>query len=153
MRNRLIIDRFKDVAIDFHRLNALRDFISDQKAQVCSERCVFYTDIFKKNDSQPMIIKKAMAFSHTLDNMSLYVLEKSRIVGNIASKPFSAPIFMEYSVDWIVDEIDTFEHRLGDVFYVDEKVKRDIKDCAVYWKGKTHQDQVKRTLTERVKKA
>ncbi len=153
MREDLIIDKYKSLSIDFYRINTLRDLISNQKAQLCSERCVFYTKIFQESHHQSMILKKAQAFEYTLDNMSLYVLNPSRIVGNTASKPFSAPLFMEYSVDWIVDEIDTFEHRSGDVFYVDDKVKQDVREVASFWKGHTHQDQVKRTLSKRVKTA
>jgi hypothetical protein len=38
-------------------------------------------------------------------------------------------------MDWLVDEIDTFSLRKGDVFEIDEKVKVDILSISDFWLG------------------
>ena len=153
MEHKLILNQWDQSAIDFDRLKGLKQLIQTQKASLCSERAIFYTKVFKENEEKPFIIRKALAFAYTLDHMTLYVLDDSRIVGNMASTPFAAPLFFEYSIDWIVDEIETFEKRTGDIFFVSEEVKQDVLKHAPYWKNRTHQDNVKSTLSEQVKTA
>lgn len=153
MKKALLLNIMDPSKVDTERIFDLRCEISSLEATLCSERARFYTKIFSENQDKPYIIRKALAFAYTLRNMSLYVLENSSIVGNIASKPFAAPIYFEYSVDWIVNEIDSFSLRNGDAFNVDESVKSDILHAANFWKGNTHQDNVKRNLSEEVKKA
>jgi pyruvate-formate lyase len=95
----------------------------DTKASLCSQRALLYTESFGQTENEPYILRKAKAFAHTLDHMSIFIEADSLIFGNMASKNFAAPIFPEYSMDWLVDEIDTFSLRKGDVFQVDERSK------------------------------
>jgi pyruvate formate-lyase/glycerol dehydratase family glycyl radical enzyme len=153
MEPTLIQAHWKLDAHDLKKLNQLKEHVFLQRATLCSERALFYTKVFLENQEDPYILKKAKAFAYTLQNMSLYVVEDSRIVGNIASKMFAAPIFPEYSIGWIRDELDTFEHRSGDVFYVDNQVKKDIVSIIPSWENQTHQDNVYSKLTSTIKEA
>lgn len=135
-------------SIDQERVERLRSFMANRKASLCSERALIYTDSFKQTEKDSYILRKAKAFAKTLEEMTIYVQDDSLIFGNQASKNFAAPVFPEYSIDWIVNEIDTFEKRDGDVFYVDESVKNDIKSIQSYWHGRTHEDKVKATIPE-----
>ncbi|PKM64840.1 MAG: pyruvate formate-lyase [Firmicutes bacterium HGW-Firmicutes-20] len=123
------------------------------KASLCSQRALLYTESFKQTENEPYILRKAKAFAHTLDYMSIFIEADSLIFGNMASKNFAAPVFPEYSMDWLVDEIDTFSLRKGDVFQVDEKVKADLLSISDFWLGKTHKDEVNRNLTEDIRLA
>lgn len=138
---------------DLTQLNELRKHVTLQQATLCSERALFYTKVFQENRDDSYVLKKAKAFAYTLEHMSLYVVDNSKIVGNMASKIFAAPIFPEYSIQWIKDEIDTFSMRTGDVFDVDDQVKKDLMSIIPFWENNTHQDNVLRNLTEKVKEA
>ena len=71
--------------------------------------------------------------------MSIYLEPDSILFGNQASRDFAAPIYPEYSIDWVVRELDEFEQRSGDVFRIDEQTKADIRGIAPYWHGHTHE--------------
>jgi len=150
-RNLLTDTNLTDVTrlrIDRLRMNTL-----NAKASLCSQRALLYTESFKQTENEPYILRKAKAFAHTLDYMSIFIEADSLIFGNMASKNFAAPVFPEYSMDWLVDEIDTFSLRKGDVFQVDEKVKADLLSISDFWLGKTHKDEVNRNLTEDIRLA
>jgi pyruvate formate-lyase/glycerol dehydratase family glycyl radical enzyme len=135
------------------RIDRLRKIMLDTKASLCSQRALLYTESFKQTENEPYILRKAKAFAHTLDHMSIFIEADSLIFGNMASKNFAAPVFPEYSMDWLVDEIDTFSLRKGDVFQVDERVKSDLLSISDFWLGHTHKDEVNRNLTEDIRLA
>ncbi len=135
------------------RIKRLKNKMLNRKASICSERAILFTDIFKQYNNEPFVIKKAKAFAHTLDKMTLYVESDSLIFGNMASRNFAAPIYPEYSMQWIIDELDEFELRGGDVFSISEDVKQNLRDIAPFWLGKTHQDEVLRNMPELVLQA
>lgn len=127
---------------DFDRIARLREKMQHRKASICSQRALLYTESFQQSEGEPYIIRKAKAYAHTLAKMSIYIEEDSLIFGNMASTNFAAPIFPEYSIDWVINELDTFEQRKGDVFYIEESVKEDLRGIAPYWHGHTHEDEV-----------
>lgn len=58
------------------------------------------------------------------------------IIGNQAAYLRSAPIFPEYTMDWVVNEIDELADRPGAGFTVAEKDKNIIHTIAPFWKGR-----------------
>jgi len=127
---------------DFERIARLQNMMYHRKATLCYERAEIITRVFKETEDEPMIIRKAKAFAAFMREMSIYIEPDSIIVGNQACRNFAAPIFPEYSIKWIVEEMDEFEKRSGDAFFVDEKTKEHLRALAPYWMGKTHQDKV-----------
>ena len=109
--------------ISSNRIKKLRERIIAITPEICIERAWLITQAYKENESLPVVLKRAMALEKILSKMSIYIDEDELIVGNQASKPRSAPIFPEYSVDWIEKEIDEFAERSGDKFLVDERIK------------------------------
>lgn len=138
----------KNNECDFKRIDRLRNKMQNRKASICSQRALLYTESFKESEDDAYIIRKAKAYAHTLKHMDIYIEEDSLIFGNMASSNFAAPIYPEYSIDWVVAELDEFDKRTGDIFYIDEKVKEDIRRIAPYWHDHTHEDEVKRNIPE-----
>jgi formate C-acetyltransferase len=99
---------------DFDRIDRMRARMHARKAYICSQRALLYTESFKQSENDPYIIRKAKAFAHTLRNMDVYIEEDSLIFGNMGYKNFAAPIFPEFSIDWVIKELDEFEKREGD---------------------------------------
>ncbi|MBR4763071.1 MAG: formate C-acetyltransferase/glycerol dehydratase family glycyl radical enzyme [Lachnospiraceae bacterium] len=145
--------------LDMERISRLQQKMANREASICSERAVLYTESFRRTEGEPYILRKAKAFAHTLANMSIYIEPDSLIFGNQACSNFAAPVFPEYSIDWVVDELDgsngtvAFDQRSGDVFQCSEKVKEDIRTIAPYWHGRTHQDEVASHLTDEIRAA
>lgn len=145
--------------IDLSRIDRFQKKMSNRVASICSERAVLYTESFKQTEGEPYILRKAKAFAHTLAHMTVYIESDSLIFGNQASSNFAAPVFPEFSIDWVVDELDgtngatAFDKRSGDVFQCSEQVKKDIREIAPYWHGHTHQDEVASNLTDEIRDA
>ena len=65
-----------------------------------------------------------------LEKMSIYIEDETLIVGNQASSNRDAPIFPEYTLEFVLNELDLFEKRDGDVFYITEETKERLINCA-----------------------
>lgn len=133
---------------DFDRIERVQQRMNSRKASLCPERAEIITEVFKNTEGEPHIIRKAKAFAETLKHMTIYIEKDMLIFGNQASTNFAAPIFPEYSYDWVINEMDEFEHRSGDFFYVSQDTKERLKKLEHYWIGKTHKDEVLKNLPE-----
>lgn len=140
-----------DGQVNLGRINQLYEKMKNRQATVCSERAVLFTESFKETEGEDFVLRKAKAFAHVLKHMSIYIEEDSLIFGNQASRNFAAPIFPEYSYKWIIDELDEFDQRTGDVFYITEEVKEELRSIQEYWLfGNTHQDEVQRNTPKEI---
>jgi len=136
--------------LGLERIERLRTRMQDRVASLCSERAMIYTRVFREHEDEPFMRRKALAFATTLREMTVYVEPDSLVFGNQASRNFAAPIFPEYSIDWVVDELDEFALRTGDAFEVSEKVKADIRSIHGFWHGRTHEDEVNARITKEI---
>jgi len=123
------------------RLEILRDRVLNAKPGICLERARFYTEVYRDNPQQPVIIRRALALEKTLNNMTVFIEPGSLVVGNHSSALRAAPIFPEYAVEWIEKEIDEFEKRPGDRFVPTPEVKRELLEICSWWRGKTTLDK------------
>ncbi|MCD6317640.1 glycyl radical protein [Candidatus Aerophobetes bacterium] len=137
----------------FDRISRIRKNLLATQPRICAERALLITESYKKTEGLPIVLRRAYALEKILEKMSIYIENDQLIVGNQASTPRAAPIFPEYSVNWIEKELDTFDKRSGDVFLIDEDTKEQLRSIFKYWKGKTHEDEVLRNFPEEVKLA
>jgi formate C-acetyltransferase len=82
--------------------------------------------------------------------MAVYIGNDELIVGNQASKVRAAPVFPEYSWDWIIDELNTFDKREADAFEVPDETSRILKHTLKWWEGKSLKDRALNTLPKEV---
>jgi len=119
------------------RIGTLKENILNSHSSVCTERARFYTEVYQDHPDMPVILKRAYALERTLTRMSIFIEEGELIVGNHSSRLRAAPIFPEYAVQWILDELEEFEKRPGDAFFLTEKHKKELRGICQWWKGKT----------------
>lgn len=124
------------------RILKLKKDLLEIQPEICTERLVILTKAYQRYKAYPNIMKRALALHDILNQMTIYVEEGQLIAGNQASKPRNAPLFPEYSWEWIYKEIDEFEHRASDVFYVSDRNKEIMRKELPWWKGRTLQDRV-----------
>jgi formate C-acetyltransferase len=124
-----------DVITD--RIALLKKKIVTAKSTICTERARIYTEVYRDNEAIPVILKKALALERTLMEMTIYIDEGELIVGNQASAVRAAPIFPEYVTGWILKELDEFDKRPGDSFFVSEEQKKELRELCQWWEGKT----------------
>lgn len=115
------------------RMKAFREEVLDEKPYVDAERAVYVTEVYKENQNQPRVMLRALMLKKILENMSIYIEDKTLLVGNQATKNRNAPVFPEYTMEFIMNELDLFEKRDGDVFYITEETKQQLREIAPFW--------------------
>lgn len=143
----------KNDDIDFARIERFQEYMHHRTPTVCCQRAKIFTRVFQDNPNLSFSQKKALAFKATLNEMTIYLEKDSLIVGNQASRNFAAPIFPEYSFEWVINELDEFENRSGDYFKIDEVTKSELRKIRHFWQGQTHQDQVFKNINPTIKDA
>lgn len=109
------------------------------------ERLRLVTESYQRHEHLPEKLKVAYAFENVLLHCGIEIYDDDLIVGEIASPVKSAPIYPEFSVNWILDEVQNhpFEEREHDQFYIrNEKEKQEILDLCSWWKGRTLDDYI-----------
>jgi len=117
------------------RMNHFREQVLDKKPYICAERALLATEAYKAHQNQPPVMKRALMLKNILEKMSIYIEDDTLIVGNQASSNRDAPIFPEYTLEFVMNELDLFEKRDGDVFYITEKTKEDLRSIAPFWEN------------------
>ena len=100
------------------RMQKYRESVLDQKPYIDAQRAVLATEAYKKNMDQPAVMKRALMLQTILAGMDIYIEDETVLVGNQSSVNRGAPVFPEYTMKFIMDELDLFEKRDGDVFYI-----------------------------------
>ncbi len=123
------------------RIEALRDGLVETIPEICPERAEIFTESMKKSEGKPIVKRRAQSLYDVLDKMTIFVRDGELIIGNQASTVRGAPVFPEYSVDWILDEFEGkpyhFSERPCDKFTYSEDTKKRVLKTIDYWKGKT----------------
>ena len=132
------------------RMKAFREEVLDEKPYVDGERAVLATEAYKENLNQPRVMVRARMLKKILENMSIYIEDKTLIVGNQSTKNCNAPVFPEYTMKFIMDELDLFEKRDGDVFYITEETKQQLRDIAPFWENNNLRARGEALLPEEV---
>ena len=117
------------------RMATFREEVLEEKPYIDAERAVLATQAYKENQNQPRVMVRALMLQKILENMSIYIEDKSLIAGNQATKNKNAPIFPEYTMKFVMNELDLFEKRDGDVFYITEETKQQLRDISPFWEN------------------
>jgi formate C-acetyltransferase len=136
------------------RVQQRRERVLDSTPCLCAERGLLVTEAYEKYAADPPVLRRAKALAHVLDQMTIWIEEGEIIVGNQASAPRAAPLFPEYAVDFLLDEIDEFPRRQADVFTVSPQVSEAIVGkIGPYWRGKTLYDRVMSVMPQGLRQA
>ena len=117
------------------RMQAFREEVLDEKPYIDAERALLATEAYEQNKNQPKVMQRALMLKNILANMSVYIEDRTLIAGNQATKNCNAPIFPEYTMKFVMDELDKFEKRDGDVFYITEETKEQLRSIAPFWEN------------------
>ena len=123
------------------RMNAYREDLLNAKPMVCVERARITTNIYRDNMDKPLALRRALMLKNVLEGMSIFIEPQTLLVGNHASSNRNAPIFPEYAMDWVVNELDEFDKRDGDRFFITEENKQVLRDIAPFWAHNTTKDR------------
>ena len=133
------------------RMKDFREEVLDEKPYIDAERAILATEAYKENLNQPRVMVRAKMLEKILDHMSIYIEDKSLLAGNQATKNRNAPIFPEYTMEFVINELDRFEKRDGDVFYITEKTKEQLREIAPFWENNNLRARGEALLPEEVR--
>ena len=133
------------------RMKDFREEVLDEKPYIDAERAILATEAYKENLNQPRVMVRAKMLEKILNHMSIYIEDKSLLAGNQATKNRNAPIFPEYTMGFVINELDQFEKRDGDVFYITEKTKEQLREIAPFWENNNLRARGEALLPEEVR--
>lgn len=133
------------------RMKEFREEVLDEKPYIDAQRAILATLAYKENLNQPRVMVRAKMLEKVLDHMSIYIEDKSLLAGNQATKNRNAPIFPEYTMEFVMNELDQFEKRDGDVFYITEKTKEQLREVAPFWQNNNLRARGEALLPEEVR--
>lgn len=135
----------------YPRVNALRRTFLDRRYDVDVERLRLVTEAYQANEKATTKIRCARAFENILLNVTLDIYDGDLILGEIAAPAKASPIYPEFSVDWIINEVlhEPFEEREHDQFYIkSDEDRKEIVELCRWWQGKTVDDLINAGLDD-----
>ncbi len=117
------------------RMQIYRENVLNQKPYIDAQRALLATESYQKHSNQPYVMKRALMLKNILEKMDIYIEDETILVGNQSSVNRGAPVFPEYTMKFIIEELDLFEKRDGDVFYITEETKEQLRSIAPFWEN------------------
>ncbi len=121
--------------------------------EIESARAKLITESYKATEDRPIIMRRALAFEHILDNIPIRIREDELVVGSTTIAPRGCQTYPEFSYKWLEAEFDTVATRSADPFYISEKTKKDLLEANAYWEGKTTSELATALMTDETRRA
>ena len=93
-----------------------------------------------------MVIRRAKALAHILDNMTIFIQPWERIVGNFASHPDAIQYYPELFSRWVDRTIDGPYRNM-----VSDEEREELHEIHRYWNNKSVHGMERRLVPEEVK--
>jgi formate C-acetyltransferase len=97
-------------------------------------------------EGEPMVIRRAKAIAHILDNMTVYIQPWERIVGNFASDPDAIQDYPELFSSWVDKAIDGSYSDM-----VTDEERAELHQIHQYWRNRSVHGKERRLVPEEVK--
>lgn len=98
------------------------------EVKLCLERARLITESYQETEGEAMVLRRAKALKKILDNMTIYIQDKERLVGNLAKDPNSLPLYPEMYWRWLEKSLENdYQHLL------DDEGKKELKEINKYW--------------------
>ena len=135
------------------RIARLRAKNLTQQPEICSERAQIVTRAYEKYKDLPPLLLRAKTFEAIMQEMTIWIADDELIVGNQAKMAKGAPVYPEFSVDWIIKELDSFSTRTSSRFLLSEENKTVLRELLPKWQGRTTKDRALSIIPEAAKEA
>ncbi len=115
----------------------LKDELLSSKYELCIERARSFTEVYRRLESSPQIIKKAEAIVQTLRDMSIFIRKDEMLVGNETSKNLGEKMPLDlYSFQAFInpEKLRKLAKRPLQPFYIDEEDILELQSILPYWK-------------------
>ncbi len=125
------------------RVERLRAELLSARPEVFVERGLLITEAYKEAMNDPAELRRAKALDRILRKGRIQIKPDELIVGCKVPLPKGSPVYPEFNVKWLEDELDTLANREETPFYVSQETKKDIRERVIpFWKGRTVYDRI-----------
>lgn len=111
------------------------------EVKVCLERSRLLTESYKITDGEPWVMRRAKALEHILLNMTIFIRDWERNVGNYASTPDA--VFWPIEQNW--KSVHRLLHSEGKSL-LDDDGRAKLDRIVEYWRGKSASDRRERAF-------
>ena len=134
----------------FPRVNRLLKWTKERDSTADSQRALIVTEGYQKYAMYSPELMWAMIMRDIFQKVRINIWPEELIVGELAAEPCSAPIYPEFSMEWVCREFrdDVMEGRTNDRYVISEDVKKDILGIEDFWKNRTVSEAWEASLTE-----
>lgn len=80
------------------RIPKLVEALYAKMPEIESARAVLITESYKETENQPMVIRRAKAFQHILENIPIVIRDHELIVGSTTIAPRGCQTYPEFSL-------------------------------------------------------
>ena len=137
------------------RIQMLRDEIVDgndgKRGEISIDRARLLTESYQKTEGEPMVIRRAKAFKHVLENIPIYVPEGQLLMGYPSSKRNGVEIEPEFHSSWLLNEAEINGKKMREIdsipvrefieFHFSDSDKKELEEEIIpYWQGRTLHD-------------
>jgi formate C-acetyltransferase len=110
------------------RVVRLKEKVRRSPLRVSLERSLLYIESYKNTAGDPVILRRAKALRHVLENMSIRIDPDEIIVGGRTPFPRMGVPATEGDVEWLMDELDTISSRDQEPFAITEEEKKTYRE-------------------------
>ncbi|WP_316860214.1 formate C-acetyltransferase [uncultured Cohaesibacter sp.] len=133
------------------RIARLKVALFAKPRPISLERARLFTESHRQSDGHPVMIRRALAVAHILDNVEISIREDELIAGNRTVKPRSGILSPEMDPYWFAKEIDTIHSRPQDKFIISDEDKQYFQEELLpYWTGRSMKDFINRQFPREV---
>ncbi|MFM2476240.1 formate C-acetyltransferase [Celerinatantimonas sp. MCCC 1A17872] len=136
------------------RITRLKKALFAQPREISLERALLYSESHRQSEGEHVLIRRAKAVRHILENVQISIRDDELIAGNRTIKPRSGIISPEMDPYWINDELDTLNSRAQDKFFISKRDKQIYREQLLpYWQGRSMKDFINERMSDEVKQA
>lgn len=127
------------------RIENLKASLLSSPYEICIERAKFYTEAYKRFKDDPVIIKRAKALAHTLENMTIFIREDELLIGHETSKNLGEKLTLDlYSYKDFTKKrvLNRIRKRKLQPFQIDDADIEELETIIPFWKRKALYDNI-----------
>lgn len=125
------------------RILYLKEKTISAERYISVDQARIITDVYRKDDSSPVILKRAEALNRCLAELPISIDAEELIVGNRTPGIRAGIVFPEAGISWLENEIYTLPYRQQDPFNVRQEDREEfLTEIVSFWKGRTMEDEI-----------
>ncbi|NCB41047.1 MAG: pyruvate formate-lyase [Clostridia bacterium] len=123
------------------RIKRIKEKYFNTIPTITAERLVLATQAYQKFAGDAVPIFRARVVNYIMENMTTLIMDDELIVGTATNAYRGANLHPEFqSSAWYIRDIDEFQTRSKDPYYISPEDKATILETLKYWEGKSMED-------------